>query len=170
MQWLEHSGAEHRREREGDESGKKDGHRERNAELIEQPSDRSGEKCEGDEHGNQGDGCRQDGKSDLLASVKSGLKAALPHFHVAVHVFQDDDRIVDDKPDCQHQRQKRQDVEREPRKVGRRKGADDGDGYRQGRNRRRPKTLEEGEDHKDHQAHGDDQRLLHLVDRAVDEG
>ena len=86
-----------------------------------------------------------------------------------IHILEDNDRIIDHQPDRKHQRQQRENVDRETCKVVGGEGADDRDRNRQCRNRRRPQTLQECQHHQDDEAQGNGQRLRNFINRVINE-
>ena len=84
--------------------------------------------------------------------------------------FHDDDRVVHDQSDRQHQPQQRDDVDRESHEREEHEGADERHGNRHERNDRRAPVLNEEVDDQDHQHEGDDERAEYILDAGLDAG
>ena len=89
--------------------------------------------------------------------------------HDALDILDDDDRVVDDDADREHDREQRHGIGGVADRVEHDEGADQADRHRQGRDQRRAQAAEEQVDDEHHEDEGLDQRLLHLVDRIGDE-
>ena len=85
-------------------------------------------------------------------------------FHVVLHRFDHDNRVIDDDADGQHQTEQRQVVQTEANGQHDGEGADDGDGHSHQRNDGRAPVLQEQQHHHGHQDDGIAERLDHLVD------
>ena len=88
---------------------------------------------------------------------------------IALDILDDDDRVVDDDADRQHQPEQRQIVQREAERGEHRKGADQRHRDRHDRDDRGAPGLQKQDDDDDDEDHGLEDRLLHLVDRFGDE-
>jgi hypothetical protein len=88
----------------------------------------------------------------------------------ALDILHDDDGVVDDDADCQHDGEQRNGIGRIADRVEHDEGADEAHRHGEDRDQRRADAAEEQEDDDDHQDEGFDQGLLHLVDRLLDEG
>ncbi len=82
--------------------------------------------------------------------------------------FDDDNRVVDDQTDGEHQAEQRQRVDRETQQRKDGEGADQRNRDGDHRDERRPPVLQEEEDDEDHQDHGLDERLDDLADAFGD--
>ena len=92
------------------------------------------------------------------------LERTLPSLEVPLHVLDDDDRVVHDEADREHDREQRQQVDREAGGQHQERRADerDRDGHR--RDQRRSRRAEEEEDHHDDDQQRLGERLEHLLD------
>jgi hypothetical protein len=90
--------------------------------------------------------------------------------HDALDVLDDDDRVVDDDADGEHEPEEREQIHRESENPHAEEGADDRDRHGQQRNDGRAPVLQEDEDHERHESHRDQQRLHDLVNRSGNEG
>ena len=77
-------------------------------------------------------------------------------FDVMFDRLDDDDGIVDDDADGEDQAEQGQVVDTEAHDLHDREGADDGHGYRDQRNHRRPPVLQEDQDDDGHEDDGVD--------------
>ena len=87
------------------------------------------------------------------APISAACDGRSPLLDMAVDVFDDDDRVVDDKADRQHHRQQGQQIEAEPERRHDHPGADQRQRDRHDRDQHRPEAAEEQEDHHDDDAH-----------------
>src|SRR5947199_6736463 len=78
----EKAAAEHRCERQGDESRNEDCYRNRNRELPQQTSDDPAHEEYRNEYGHERNRHRENGESNLASSVESRAHARLTHLHV----------------------------------------------------------------------------------------
>ncbi len=85
-----------------------------------------------------------------------------------MNVFQHDYRVIDHQPDGQHERQQREQVDAVAEKIQHDAGSDERYRQRCGRHQHRPHIAEEQPDNGDHQQGRDRQRLVDLIDRALD--
>ena len=85
---------------------------------------------------------------------------------VAFDVFDDDDGVVHDKADRQHDGQQRQQVQREAEHLHQEHRADERERNRHQRNQHRAERAEKQENHDRHNDERDDQRLHHFVQRV----
>ena len=90
--------------------------------------------------------------------------------HYSLDILDDDNRVVDDDADRQHDRQQRNRVGGVADRVQHNKGADQAHRHRQGRDQRRAQAAEEQVDHEHDKDKRFDQRLLHLVNGLGDKG
>ena len=101
-----------------------------------------------------------------LRAASNGLHALLD---VAVDVLDHDDGVVDDEADGEHQRQQREQVDGVAERQQREHHADQRQRDGDDRDQRRAQIAEEQEDDDDDDQRRLEQRLLHLLDRGVDE-
>jgi hypothetical protein len=163
-------GAEHRRQGERHEA--RDDHRARDgdAELVEQAPGRPLEEGERGEHRHQGDGGGEHREGDLPGAVGGRRVGTLAQLLlVPVRVLQHDDRVVHHDADRERKREQGEVVDREAQEVHDREGGHDGRGNREAGDDRGAEIPEEDEDDHHHQSRGDEQGLLGLLDRPLDE-
>ena len=86
-----------------------------------------------------------------------------------MHRFDHHDRVVHHDADRQHQREERDQVDREAEQLQEKEGPDQRHRNRQGRDQRGTQIPEEHEDHQRHQHEGLEQGVQHLLDRGVQE-
>jgi len=164
---LEEARAHHRRERQcdhgrdGDRAGEGIGEfLEKRAREAAHETDRN---IDGDQHHRDGD----DRLRQFPGALDRRVQRRQAAFHVAVRVLDDDDRVVDDESDREHQGEQRQQVDRVPEDEHDEEGPDER--QRHG-DRRDDHRTEGGQEKEDHQRDDDQrlhQRLAHLPDRTV---
>src|SRR6185437_9607361 len=157
--------AHHRRHRQRQHERDQDRHRQRHGELAEITTDDTAHEQNRNEHGDQRQAHRQDGEPDLARTDQRRLERRDAFLDVPRHVFQDDDRIVDDEAGGDGQRHQREVVQAETAQIHDAESRDqrhrDGDAG----NQRRPPVAQEDEHDQDDQADGDDQRALDVAQR-----
>ena len=161
---------QHRAQRQRDERRDDHRHREHEAELAEQPACLTRQERDRDEHGGQRRGGRDDGEEHFARTDDGGGLRACAHVAAAHDVFEHDDRVVDDHAGGQHQREQRQNVDREPDEIDEGDDADQRDRHGDRRDDRRANVEQEQEDHEDDDGHRQAERDLDFVDGAFDEG
>ena len=165
---LEPARAEHRRQGQGHQQRHDDGSGQRQGELAEHLVDDAAHEQDGDEHHHQRQVHRQQGEADLAGTLERGGQRRLPVVDMPGDVLQHHDGIVHHQAGGKDQRHQRQHVEREPAQVHHRKGADQRHRHRQRGNQRAAPVTEEGQHQQDHQAHGNQQGALGLVQSRAD--
>ncbi len=169
---FEQVGGERRRQDQRDGDGQDHRRDDGDGELAVDDADRAAKEGHRQEHRRQHHGDADQRALDLTHRLDRRVARAdvgllLEH---ALDVLDDDDGVVDEKADRQHQPEQRQRVDRvaEGSKDAERAEQDDRHGDR--RDQRRPPALQEDEhdddDEDDRLAEGDD----HLADRQLDEG
>ena len=162
-------GAHDRRQRKGDDAGDGDGRGQRERELREQRPGQA--SLEADRHVDRHeDHGHRDDRSAELAGGRDGRQPRRHAFlQMSVEVLDDDDRVVDDEPDGQNQRQQRQQVDGVTQHQHDEERADQRQRNGYDRDQHRARVAQEQEDdHRDDQQRLD-QRLQYLLDGAVDE-
>ena len=97
--------------------------------------DRRIDRRERDGHG--------DDRADQFARAQQGrVQRRQPFADVALDVFHDDNGVIHHQPDGQHDRQQRQQVQREAQNLHQKHRADERNGNRQQRNQHRPQRAE----------------------------
>ena len=103
-------------------------------ELPHEISDNAADEADGNENGEQGQSRGDHRAEDLARPLQDGLFLAEAHDPVALHVFRDDDRIIDNDADRNDHGEHRHEVQGEAGKVvehGRRRESDrDGENHR----------------------------------------
>jgi len=84
-------------------------------------------------------------------------------------VFDDHDGVVDDDTDGQDQGKEGHEIDREAEQGHGGKGADNGDGHGGGGHEHGAEVLQKQHDHDQHQHPRLDERMVHGVDRLVNE-
>ena len=115
----------HRRERQGDDARDEDRRRQGEGELAEEragetalEADRRVDRRERDRH--------RDDRTDELACAFDGcLERGLAVAHVTLNILDDDDRVVDDETDREHDREEGEQVDREPEHLHQEDGANE---------------------------------------------
>ena len=168
---LEEHRAEDRRERQGHDAGEDDGHGHREAELAVEDADRPGHEGHRDEDRRHHHGDGDDRAADLVDDLPGrpiGREVLLGH--LGMHRLDHHDRVVHHDPDRQHQREERDQVDRQAEHQHEEERPDQGDRDRQGRDQRGTPVPEEQEDHQGHQHEGLEQGVEHLLDGGLQEG
>ena len=170
-----HFGAEdarrhHRRQRQRDDAGDRDRAGKRERELREKRAGEAALETDGNVDGDQHNGHRYDRPPELTRGDERRLKRRLVFLlHVPIDILDNDDRIVDDEPDREHECEQRQEVDRVTEEQHHEEGADQGQGHRDQRDRDCAEAAEEEKDHDADDQEREPQRLLDLLDRAADE-
>ena len=94
--------AHHRRQCHRDHAGNNHRTGQSKSEFAEQRAGDAAEKTDRGIDRRQGQGHRDDRPGDLAGTDQGGLCRGAALFDMAVDVLEDDDRVVDDEPDCQH--------------------------------------------------------------------
>ena len=89
--------------------------------------------------------------------------------HLRVHRLDHHDRIVDHDANCQHQREERDQVDRQSHKLHEEKRTDQGNGHGNRRNERGTHVAQEQEHHQRHEHERLEERVKHLLDRGLEE-
>ena len=166
----QHARCQHRAKRQRHDRRQQYRHRQHEAEFAEQPARLSGQERQRDEHGGERRGGRDDGE-EHLAGAKHGGGARAHALVAPTHdVLEHHDGVVDNQAGRQHQRQQRQDVDREPGHVDRGDRADQRDRHGEARDQRGAPVAQEQIDDGQHDRHRQAKRQLDLMDGAVDEG
>ena len=136
------------RQCQGHDAGKNDGRGHRDSKLSVKGPDRPCHECHGNEHRRHHQRDGNDRTADLVHNFLGCLirrQVLLVHF--CVNGFDDHDRIVDDHPDRQHQREKGNQVDRHSEHLQKEKCSDQGYGNSQRRNQCRTDITQEQVDH-----------------------
>ena len=143
--------------------------RDRHGELpIELPGD-AAEEGGRNEHGGQHERDRDQRGADLVHGDARGLRRRQPLAQLALDVLDDDDCVVDDDADGEHEAEQRQHVDGEAEPLHHREGADERDGDGGERNDGRAPRLQEDDDDDDDERDRLEDRAVELGDRDLDE-
>ncbi|MNV63480.1 hypothetical protein D3C71_1560760 [compost metagenome] len=165
---LEQVGAHHRGERQRDQHRQHHRDAQHPGELVEQAAGDAGHQQQRQEHRHQRNRQREHGEADLLRADLGRFRPALALFDVTHDVLDHHDRIVDHEAGGHHQRHQREVVQRHAGKGHHREGAGQRQRHRHRGNDRGPEPSQEHEDHRHHQADGQDQGELHFMHRRAD--
>ena len=166
---LEQQRAHHRRERQRNEARYDHRARERQRELDKQAPGAARGKGERREHRRERQRHRDDREADLARADDGRLSARHPGFDMPPHIFEHDDRVIDDEADRQHQREQRQCIDRESERIHQAERADQRHRNSDDRNQRGTQAAQEEKDHEHDQRDRLADRLEHRLDRAIDE-
>ena len=92
---------------------------------MQQSSNHSAKKQNGDEYGHQRKSHRDNRESDFLRRKHRGFESAFAHFHISHDVFEHDDRVVDDETHAQCQCHQRERVKAVAEQINHGKRPDD---------------------------------------------
>ncbi|MNM40301.1 hypothetical protein D3C81_511020 [compost metagenome] len=165
---LEQARAHHRRQGQRHHQGNQDRHRQGNGELAEQPADHVGHEQQRDQYRNQREGQRDQGEADLPGALERSLHGRLALLDVPGDVLQHDDGVVDHETGGDGQGHQRQVVDREAGQVHHAEGADQRQWHGDRRNEGGTEATQEHERDHYHQGDGDQQFVLHVLDRGAD--
>ncbi len=165
---LEQACAHHRRQGQRHHQGNQDRHREGDGELAEQAADDIGHEQQRNQHGDQRQGQRDQGETDLPGALERGVQRRLALLQMAGDVLQHDDGIVDHETGGDGQCHQRQVVDGEAGQVHHREGADQRQRHDDGRNDGRRQLAQEQEGHHHHQSDGQQQFVLHVAHGGAD--
>ena len=165
---LQQQGREGRRERKRDDQRDHRGGRDRHGELAIEDSRNAGDEGGRHEHRHEDEADGDQRAGHLTHRVVRGVARRQAVADMALHRLDDDDGVVDDDADREHQREERQRVDREAECQLDREGADQADRNGDDRNDRGAPRLEEDEDDDDDQDDRLDQCVLHRLDRGLD--
>jgi hypothetical protein len=87
---------------------------------------------------------------------------------MSIHILEDNDGIVDDNPDREHEGKQREDVDGEPKHVHDPEGGNDGDRHGKGGDDRGADVAQEEKDRQHNEDECDTECFKHLVDRLFD--
>src|SRR3954447_12825878 len=153
----------------GDKTGDNGGGRDRDRELLEEQSGDTGDKSGGHENGAQGKRDRDQGATDLVHRLVSCFQRRHAGTQVALYVFDNNDRIIDNNSHRQNQAEKREVVDRDAEHIENGERSDEryrncNDGDDGG-----SPVLEEQKHDPEHQKDCHENRDYYLVDRFGDE-
>jgi len=158
----------HRRQRQRDDARDDDGAGEREGELAEERAGEAALDADRRVDGRQRDRHRDDRADQLARRVDRRARGRFSFVQVPLHVLDHHDRIVDHEADRQHDREQREQVDREAGGEHQEDGADERDRNRDDRDEHGSERAEEQEDHDDDDQQRLGERAEHLVDRVLD--
>src|SRR6516225_9430548 len=166
---LEQHGAQGRAERQRDEGG--DDRRGRNChrKLTEEQSGNAGEEGRWHEYGAERQCDRYQRAADFVHRSMGRFKWGHSGAHIALDVFDHNDRVVDDDTDRQNEPEQGQVVQRYPKYSQDRKGADQRNRNCNAGDDRRAPALQKQEYHADDEEDRDKNRDDNLLDRLGNE-
>ena len=167
---LQEPRAQHRRQGEADEHGHEDGEGHRPAERVDEALRVPVHERDRHEDDDERQRRRHHGKGDLARALDGCLEGSAPFlFDVPEDVLEHDDRIVDDDPDRERDREQRHVVQRGAHHVHQRERRDDGGRDRQRGDEDGPDVADEHHDDDGGEEAAEQQVLLERRDGRVDE-
>ena len=159
---------QHRHQGQRHDGRDEDGQRDDDGKLVEQQADHARHEEDGDEHGHQRDGNRNDGETHFLGAHESRLDRFLAHLDMAHDVFQHHDGIVDHQAHGQGDTQQGDIVEAVAKPVQQGQRTEQGNRHGDGGNESGGRAVQEQKDHQHHQDHRQGQGQIDVVDRFAD--
>src|ERR1700751_945239 len=166
---LEEHGAQGRAERQRDKAGDDRRGRNRHRELTEEQSGDAGEEGRWHEYGAERQCDRYQRAADFVHRSMGRFNWGHSGAHIALDVFDDDDRVVDNDTDRQHEAEQGQVVQRYPKYSEDRRGADQRNRNGDDGNDRRAAGLQKQEHPPDDEEDRDKNRDDNLLDRLGNE-
>ena len=167
---LEQSGAQGRRQRQGEQRREAHGQHQGDGELTVDGAGGAAEEGHRHEHGRQHQGDGDDGADDLVHGLARGFAwRQVLLAHDALDVFDDHNGIVNDDADRQHHGEQGQHIDRVAEEIQPDQAANQGHRHDNGRDESGAQVAEEDVHHQEDQGHGLGQGLQHFADRDVDE-
>ena len=160
--------AHHRRQRQRDNQREHQRDADGDRKFAEQEADIAAHQEQRNKYGDQGQRDRDDREADLTRALDGGFHRAQPLFEIAVHVLDDDNRVIDDEAHRDGQGHQRQIVEAVTELVQNGKRSDQGQRHGDGRDDRRPDIAQEQKNYHHHQRDAEQQCELHVADRGTD--
>ena len=166
---TERLGAQHRSERQRQETRQTNGRNHCHRQFAEQQACLPCQKHDRHEHC-ANDQCRgNDGKADFARAIEGSQQGRLALLHAMMDILQHHDGIIDHKADRQHQGQQGQEVDRITEDPQNREGGEQTDRHCDRGNDRGAPATKEQENHERHEDRRFDQRPPHALDRLLDE-
>lgn len=137
----------------------------RHRELPVDAADGAWKKRHRHEYGGQHRGHADDRTADPLHCAARGVARRHALLHHPVHALDDDDRVVDEDADRQHETEHREHVDRQSERPHRDERAHQRDGNHDGRHQRVTQIAQEQPHHAEHQHDRLDERQHNLPDR-----
>ena len=161
--FAQDAGAHHRRQRQRNDGRNDDGNRQRQCELAKHPSDDAGHEKQWNEDGDQREGQRNDGETDLPCPLQRRFHRIFAILDVSGDILDHDDGVVDDEACADRQRHQRQVVEAEAGKPHHAECRDQRERQCHRRDDGCRDRPQEHEDDQDDQADAERERPLHVV-------
>ena len=155
-------GREHRYQCQRHQARETDGRSQGDAEFAEYQPDVAGHERDRKDNGDEYQRRRDDSESDFATAIRRRQQRGLTALDPAHDVLQDDDGIVDDEPDREHESEQRERVDRKVQRRHHRERGDDGYGNCQRRDDRGPHRPDERVDDDQDQQNRKRQRLADL--------
>src|SRR6516164_7982611 len=165
----EEHGAQGRAERQRHKARDDRRGRNRHRELTEEQSGDASEEGRRHEYGAERQCDRYQRTADFVHRSMGRFKWGHSGAHIALHVFDHDDRVVDDDTNRQHEAEQGQVVQRYPKYSEDRKGADQRNRDCNAGDDRRAPALQKQEYHPDDEEDRDKNRCDNLLDRLGNE-
>ena len=167
---LQPARRQHRRQREADQQRHHDGERHGQAEALHEASDDAAHEADRDEDGHERQRRREHGEPDLFRRVDGRLQLVVVLLlDESVDILENDDCVVDHDADREREREHRHRVEREAHVPDEAERRDDRCGDGDGRDDRRAHVHEEQQHDERGENRSDDEVLLDVVNRRLDE-
>ena len=166
---LEQDRAERRRKRQGVECGDDSRDRDRDGELLVELAGQAADECGRHKHGAEHQRGGDDRAGDLAHGAFGRLDRRQPQGDVPLDVFHDDDGIVHDNADGQHQAEEREIVDRKAQREHHGEGADQRHRHCGQRDDGGAPGLEKQDDDQHDQQRGLQQRMHDRLDRVAHE-
>ncbi len=166
---LQQQRAHHRRQGQRDDARDDDRAGESEGEFAKQRARQSGDEADRRVDAGERDRHRNHRAGDFARALQRRVLRRHAFLDVPVDVFDDDDGVVDDEADGEHEGEKRQKIDRIAERQQNDHDADERQRDGDDRDDRRAEAAEEQENHQDDDDRGFGQRLLDLVDRGADE-
>ncbi len=160
----EEAGGEHGDKRQADDHRDQQGHRERQAQRLEELADHPVDEGQRNEDQDRGQGRADHRPADLAAGRGDGRVALLPFGHVAGDVLHDHHRVVDHQPDRHRQAAQRHQVQRVVGQLEEEEADRQAQRDGNGRQERGPHALEEQQENQHAEEAADEDRVADVVD------
>ncbi len=159
----------HGRQGQRHEAGKHHRCHQGEGKLGEQPPHVAFQKHQRHEHRHQHRRGGDHGKPHFAGTVVGGEQRRFALLDTAVDIFQHHDGVIHHQPDTQNQRQQGENIDGKAHRVDENRRCHQTDRHRDARNQGGARRAEKRVDHQHHQDHRDAERLVNLVDGALDE-
>src|ERR1700731_744479 len=163
-------GAHHGSECEGYKGGNEDGDGQSDGKFTEEPADDITHKEKRNEHGNERDSKRNDGKADLFGTLQRGLQRRFALFDVAADILDHDDGVVDDEAGGNGEGHERKIVQAVAEKIHDREGSDQRKRNGNAGNDGGAEAAEKKKNDHHDERHGEHQGELHVADGGANGG